>query len=240
MKTRIVALLGFVLAFGLVAPYAGNTTVAQAPADCAGVAEYLEAYHQVGQNYQAAIDRVDSSQVEDWTEADFTMVLTALDTAIAEVNALQTPDILVPLEEKALESLQSIKEMMTAVQTGDLMAAAPFIEQVNAATDELNAVAVPIEEHCQVAIIDNDNDGTPEIGLGTSGTPVSPALDPTAELGSYANPYPIGTAQATENNWTIQVDAVTPDGTELVLAENSFNTPPEEGRQFFIATITAT
>jgi len=33
---------------------------------------------------------------------------------------------------------------------------------------------------------------------------------------------------------------VIPDATQLVLAENQFNDPPEEGQQFFIVTVSAT
>ncbi len=57
MKHRIAALLGLVLALGLVIPFLGSDTAiaAQAPADCAGMETYVDAYHQVGVDYMAAL-----------------------------------------------------------------------------------------------------------------------------------------------------------------------------------------
>lgn len=241
MKHRFAALLGLVLAFGLVIPFLGNNTAiaAQAPADCAGMEPWVAAYHEVGVTYMTALSGLDSSNIENWTDAEFATAQSAIDTAIAGVNALTPPAVAAPLQAKALESLQMIQEMFTSVQEDGLFAALPYIDKVNAASDELDAIALPLEEHCQIAILDNDDDGTPEIGAGTV-ISATPGIDPSAALGSYANPYPVGTAMTTVDGWSIQIDSVTPDGTQQVLAENSFNTAPAAGRQFFIATVTAT
>jgi len=40
--------------------------------------------------------------------------------------------------------------------------------------------------------------------------------------------------------WLITVNGVVPDGNDAVRAENMFNEPPQPGRQFFIASISAT
>ncbi len=141
------------------------------------------------------------------------------------------------MQAQAIESLQLFQEMLTAIQTDGVFAALPYMDQMTAASTELDAIVLPIEERCNVAILDNDDDGTPEVGAGAT---LAPDIDPSATLGAYNNPYPVGTAAATEGGWSIQVDSVTPDGTQAVLAENSFNEAPEPGRQFFIATITAT
>jgi hypothetical protein len=239
VKARIVALLGFVLALGLLTPFAASHTAvaAQTPVDCRGLDTYIDAYHQVGVDYQAALQGLDTSNLENWAAPEFTQAQAAVDAAIAGVNALQPPPIAVDLQAKAVESLQMFKELLTAIQTDGIFAALPFIDKMETASNELDAIALPIEEHCQIAILDNDDDGEPEIGPGAQ---VSPEIDPSAPLGDYANPYPMGTAQPTVDGWTIQVDSVIPDGTQQVLDENSFNEEPEAGRQFFIATITAT
>lgn len=241
MKHRFAALLGLVLALGLVIPFAGTNTAiaAQAPADCAGMDQWVAAYHQVGVAYTAAISGLDSSNIENWTDAEFATAQSALDTAIAGVTALTPPAVAAPLQAKAVESLQMIQEMFTTVQADGLFAALPYVDKVNAAGDELDAIVLPLEEHCQIAILDNDDDGTPEIGPGTV-LSATPGIDPSAALGSYANPHPMSTAVTTVDGWSIQIDSVIPDGTQQVLAENSFNTAPEAGRQFFIATVTAT
>jgi hypothetical protein len=241
VKHRIVGLLGLILALGMIVPFVGTnvSVAAQTPADCTGMEPWVAAYHQVGVDYMAAISGLDSSNLENWTDAEFVTAQNALDTAIASVNALTPPAVAAPLQAKAVESLQMIKEMFTTVQTDGLFAALPYIDKVNAASDELDAIAIPLEEQCQIAILDNDDDNTPEIGPGNV-ISATPGIDPSAALGSYANPIPVGATQATVDGWSIQVVSVTPDGTQQVLDENSFNTAPEQGRQFFIATVTAT
>lgn len=56
-------------------------------------------------------------------------------------------------------------------------------------------------------------------------------------VGTRGNPAPIGTALEA-GGWVVQVDEVVPDATDLVLAENMFNEPPAEGRQFLMARVT--
>lgn len=71
-------------------------------------------------------------------------------------------------------------------------------------------------------------------------TPTPPPPTPTPEpVGTRANPVPIGTPVEI-GGWTLTVIDVIPNATDLVLAENPFNDPPAEGRQFFIVTLSAT
>lgn len=67
-------------------------------------------------------------------------------------------------------------------------------------------------------------------------TPAPRAADP----GSRENPIPLGTAANIGADWFVSVVDVLPDATDIVLIENPFNDPPEEGYQFFIVTISAT
>lgn len=85
--------------------------------------------------------------------------------------------------------------------------------------------------------------------VGFSLLPVSalaqetPILVPVADIdaaGTREDPYPILTLVPLSDDWTVAVLDVTPDATQLVLDENMFNDPPEAGRQFFMARITAT
>lgn len=62
--------------------------------------------------------------------------------------------------------------------------------------------------------------------------------------GSRQQPLPFGTTAAvsigeSDPAWLIQVTEFTPNGTDAVLAENSFNEPPAAGRQFAIVRIRA-
>ena len=238
MKNRLVAVLGLFLAFGLLTPItAGSRVLAQEPVDCRGLQAYVDDYHAIGLNYMAALNGLDTSNLENWTPEEFAQAQAAVGEAISGIEALTPLPIVTEMQAQAVESLQLFQEMLTAIETDGIFTALPFIDQMSAAGDELDAIVLPIEEHCNIGILDNDDDGTPEVGLGAV---LVPDIDPSAALGAYNNPYPVGTAAATEGGWSIQVDSVTPDGTQAVLDENSFNEEPEAGRQFFIATITAT
>jgi len=68
-------------------------------------------------------------------------------------------------------------------------------------------------------------------------TPVPPETDGPA--GTRGNPYPIG-GTITIGEWDIKVTDVAEDATTEVLAENSFNEEPADGRQFFMVGIEAT
>ena len=58
-------------------------------------------------------------------------------------------------------------------------------------------------------------------------------------LGTRDNPLDVGT-RIEMGEWTLSVTDVTLDGTEQVMAENEFNDPPVEGRQFVLFTVDAT
>ena len=216
---------------------AGSPVLAQQPVDCRGLQTYVDEYHAIGVEYVAALNGLEMSNLENWTSAEFAQAQTAIDVAIAGIETLTPLPIVTEMQAQATTSLQLFQEMLTTLETQGVLAAVPYFEQVSTAADELDAIVLPIEAHCNIAILDNDDDGTPEVGPGEE---LSPDIDPSAPMGDYANPYPVGSAQPTEGEWTLQVDSVTPDGTQSVLDQNSFNEEPEPGRQFFIATITAT
>jgi Domain of unknown function (DUF4352) len=54
-----------------------------------------------------------------------------------------------------------------------------------------------------------------------------------------ANPAKIGSLVDT-GDWKVVVNKVTPDAAAAILAENSFNDPPEAGRQYFMVHVSAT
>ncbi len=53
--------------------------------------------------------------------------------------------------------------------------------------------------------------------------------------GTQVDLVPIGTYVELNAGWRVAVLGVTPDATGMVLAENQFNEPPDDGRQFFMA-----
>ncbi|MFF2087320.1 hypothetical protein ACFVVM_26400 [Nocardia sp. NPDC058176] len=61
----------------------------------------------------------------------------------------------------------------------------------------------------------------------------------TSELGTRNSPVPLGQAQAVGADWEVTVVGVDTNATSKVLAENQFNDPPAEGRQFVIVRAAA-
>lgn len=57
--------------------------------------------------------------------------------------------------------------------------------------------------------------------------------------GSRENPYAVGDS-FTLGDWDLVVNSVTLDGTDNVMAENEFNDPPGDGRQFVLVNMDAT
>ncbi len=60
------------------------------------------------------------------------------------------------------------------------------------------------------------------------------------DTGSFGNPVPLGDEADIGGDWTLKVVDVVPDATDQVMAENQFNEPPAEGRQFFVVTVALT
>jgi hypothetical protein len=58
-------------------------------------------------------------------------------------------------------------------------------------------------------------------------------------LGTRDNPLPPGTVIELAD-WQLTISEVTADATDLVMAENEFNDPPADGRQFLVFRVEAT
>ncbi|MGH2535267.1 MAG: hypothetical protein ACRDJW_23645 [Thermomicrobiales bacterium] len=98
------------------------------------------------------------------------------------------------------------------------------------------AVLTPQAEQDAQASAENPPEST-DAELQPTNTPRPVASGP---VGTRDNPVPIGTAADVGGGWQLSVLDVVPNGTDLVMAENQFNDPPAEGRQFFLVTVTAT
>jgi hypothetical protein len=63
--------------------------------------------------------------------------------------------------------------------------------------------------------------------------------EPEAALGTRDNPLEVGT-RIEMADWTLAVTDVTKDATDEVMAQNEFNDPPVDGRQFVLFRVEAT
>jgi hypothetical protein len=70
-------------------------------------------------------------------------------------------------------------------------------------------------------------------------TPASAAPEESAEVGTRANPAPIGTAISSDE-WEVTLGPVTLDATAAVMDANMFNDPPPEGFVYALVPVTVT
>lgn len=105
------------------------------------------------------------------------------------------------------------------------------VAQSGADTTEAETPATPAAEAAPTKL-----DGGDDSSSATE-TELPP---PSDDRGSREAPLPIDTSADIGAGWVVSVLEVNPNATELILAENQFNTPPEPGQQFFMITISAT
>jgi len=89
-----------------------------------------------------------------------------------------------------------------------------------------------------IASLGGGDDDKPTVVSTPTGTAETASTGGSTDsaLGTKSNPAPIGTALQARG-WVVKVEEVVPNATDLVLAENQFNEPPAEGRQFFMARL---
>jgi hypothetical protein len=58
-----------------------------------------------------------------------------------------------------------------------------------------------------------------------------------AEIGTMDNPIPIGQAVNLSIGWQLKVLSVVPNADNIIRNENSVNSPPKDGYQFFLARL---
>lgn len=97
--------------------------------------------------------------------------------------------------------------------------------------DEGTAAAV-VEETAAPSKFSDQDSSSDAAGAATP--------SPSNDSGSREDPLPIDTVAEIGGGWVAAVIDVNPDAAEVILAENSFNVPPEPGQQYFMVTISAT
>jgi hypothetical protein len=84
----------------------------------------------------------------------------------------------------------------------------------------------------------------PDDSTGDSDEPVEEGSAASTDEGTRNNPLPLGTTITLGSpgapEWEITVGPATLNATDIVLAENQFNDPPEDGRQYALLNLTAT
>lgn len=235
---RTFVLMAVMLALALTASMQASV-VAQDDPDCLGAEDYVRSVRTLQMAYSESLGDISPSDVENWSPEELETAIDATATYNQGLAAVTPPPAAVEVHTAISESFIVWLGLLEAVEEGGVLAALPYLETFNEVSAGLDNAGIVFEETCQIALVDNDDDGAPEIGAGNQPPPITSAeIDPNAPVGSFQNPIPVGTPEGVGGGWEITVVAVRPDDTQAVLDENSFNDEPIEGRQFFVADVT--
>jgi hypothetical protein len=231
--TRLVSVLFLILSVGLPTTQA----YAHASSTCAGADEYVAAAHELGGNVEQEFNDLGLSEdeIETWSSGDFADAARLMDEFKTGFENLTPPPAAEQAHDEAIRLYGMFSQMFTSMQTAGLFGALPYTESIEESTADLRTFALDFEQACNVAFFDHDDDDEPEIGLGSSATPIA-----ETSPGNRENPIPIGTAVDVGDDWEVTVLSVESNATNQVLAEAEYNDPPEAGRQFFIAEVSVT
>lgn len=87
-----------------------------------------------------------------------------------------------------------------------------------------------------VEVSDGD---TSVVEEGEEGEEDSAEEDAAAEVGTRENPAAIGST-IEGDEWTVVINSVTPDATDQIVTENTFNEAPDEGTEYLLINYTVT
>lgn len=235
------SLTGFSSVSGQSTPSVGTPAVVSP--DCAGADQYVASVQSLGKVLEGDLEAagINLDDVTSLTAKDFGTASTLMANVGAGFDALTPPPAAVQANADASVVYGTFSQLFLSAQTGGIFAAAAYEDAVNQATADLEQSALLFEQSCNVAFLDHDGDGEPEVGLGGEAPPALGA-PPISAVGSGTceDPFPVGTTVTVDDDWQVTVVSVQPDATDLVLAQNQFNEPPATGEQFFIAQVSAT
>lgn len=103
--------------------------------------------------------------------------------------------------------------------------------------------AVPSEEADSLVLVAGEFPGFDVQPVFLSLDPDAEPIDETTSLGTSTLDRSDALAfgePGTITDWSVRVISTTPDATDIILAEAGFNTPPRDGRQYFMAELEAT
>ena len=109
-----------------------------------------------------------------------------------------------------------------------------YEQRLGALEKEVDSLSSKIEE------LSKSDSLTVDSNAGGSSTSLAESPETTLQsssLGTRSNPVPIGQTTDVGDGWTVRVNIVNFDATDMILAENSFNDPPDEGYVYVVANV---
>ena len=109
-----------------------------------------------------------------------------------------------------------------------------YEQRLGALEKEVDSLSSKVEE------LSKSDSLTVDSNAGGSSTSLAESPETTLQsssLGTRSNPVAIGETTDVGDGWTVRVNIVNFDATELILAENSFNDPPAEGFVYVVVNV---
>jgi plastocyanin len=238
---RLAAVLLLALSgLGLVS---SGTVLARQGDDCAGIEEYIAALEATGVALEAAMPADDDSDLESWTSDDFTAASDALEAAQESFDAIEPPAVAEEFHALLLEQFGLLSQMFDTMAAAGIFGALIFVEQLEGLETQITEAAQAIETACGVELtetIEGDDVAATPVAVTDEVTDESDDSPASAGIGTRENPIPLGQTARIHPDWEMTVVSVTPDATAFILGGDSFNEPPAEGQQFFLATVRLT
>ena len=221
-----------------------GTALGRQSDECAGIEEYIASLESAGSELEAAMLENDDSDMESWSSEEFTAAADVFEATQESFAAIEPPAIAEDYHATLLETFGMLGQMFDTMSTAGIFGALIFVEQLDELEIRSTEAAQTVEDACGVAIEDVlDEEGA----AATPVTAVAPIVEVTDESaststgsGSRDNPIPFGQTAKIHPDWEMTVISVTPDAADLLLTEDSFNEPPADGQQFFLATVRLT
>ncbi len=249
MMQRSIRLAAVAMAIMLALPLlaASPVAIAAQSADCTGLDAYVTTLETTGTALSESFPASSDTSLGNWTSEQFTATSDAIDTAVADLETADVPAVVEEFHTLLIQQLNVLSTMFDTMSSTGIYGALIYADQMDTIDQELKTAAEKVETACGVNLYDKLEEsqagtppasGTPGVPSGQNergNTPGSPG-----GLGTRANPIPIGQPAAIGDGWELTVLSVTPDATDLVLAENTYNDPPAADHQFFIANVRIT
>jgi hypothetical protein len=247
-----IRLAALALAILLALPMMATSPVALAAqgADCDGLDAYLASVEAMGAQLQAVFPESENDDLDSWTSEQFTAASDAVDLAVADLEKAEVPAIAADFNDLLLQQMRTFSAMFDTMATAGIFGALIYAEQLDAADTQLEAAASEIETACGLDLYEEMDDAeqiaTPsalsvdDIDVDDDDDRVDDDAGMSGDIGTRANPIPLGQTVEINDDWELTVLSVTPDATDQVMAESTYNDPPAAGHQFFIATVRVT
>ncbi|CAN5741317.1 hypothetical protein BH23CHL5_BH23CHL5_12990 [soil metagenome] len=233
--TGVTRLVGVLITLVVVLNGGGALATTQKLPECEGIETYVLDVRTAQSAFLFPLAEFIETDVDEWEVDQLRTALESAKTMSIRVEGISAPAAATAMHVSLAGFFTTWTELLSALEQDGLLAAMPFLEQFEEYQSSIQQEGLAIELSCNVELIDHDGDGSPEIG---------PGVDPEEQIdadsgltGSRENPVPLGQRSEAGTGVAITVVSVIPDATDVVLAENSFNSEPESGRQFFIAEV---